>query len=407
MGSKQPKTAHSVMPAAYTERTTCRVCDHHELETILDLGDQYLANFVRVKDASLPRCPLVLVQCGECGTLQLKHSINGDLIWREYWYRSSINQTMRDALGDVVNEAKHYAREGRWLDIGANDGYLLSRVGERFSKVACEPALNMHPLLEEHADKIIGDYFSVEKALEQEPHYEVVTSCAMFYDLDEPQKFVDDVAKCLSPSGVWINQLNDAPGMLKANAFDGICHEHRLYLDVPTIRDMYKKADLSIVGLSYNDINGGSVRIAAMKGRNTGVNPVIGVPRTDYQEVQAFARRVERWKILMNELLDMPTFRETELWGLGASTKSCCMLQYLGKPDRFVAIGDRNPAKWGTFQAGTWIPVMDEATMRKARPGIVVPLIWAFRKEIMLREAQMLENGSAFLFPLPHPEIVT
>lgn len=406
MGHAQSQTGDQVAPA-YTERVTCRVCDHHGLETVLDLGNQYLANFVRVKDHSLPKAPLELVRCIGCGTLQLRHSINGDLIWREYWYRSSINQTMRDALADVVRDATHYHRAGTWLDIGANDGYLLSRVGEKFTKVACEPALNMHSLLEEHANHIIPDYFTADRALNVQPAYDVVTSCAMFYDLDQPQAFVNDVAKILTSTGVWINQLNDAPTMLRQNAFDGICHEHRLYLDVPTIRDMYKKAGLTIVGLSYNDINGGSVRIAAMKSRQAGTNPVVGIPRTDPAEVEAFANRVKRWKTLMTELLDLPTFRETELWGLGASTKACCLLQYLGNADRFVAIGDRNPAKWGTFQAGTWIPVMDEATMRKAKPGIVVPLIWAFRNEILQREAQMLKDGSAFVFPLPHPEIVT
>lgn len=396
-----------VVKLPYIKRQTCRICGHNVLDLILDLGRQYVANFTRSKNVGLPEAPLRLVRCTGCGTLQLEHSINPDIVWREYWYRSSINQTMRDALADVVRDGEHYARDGVWLDIGANDGYLLSRVGQRYTKIACEPALNLHALLEEHADHIIPDYFTAEAALKVRDSYDVITSCAMFYDLDDPGRFVADIALCLAPGGVWINQLNDAPTMLERNAFDAICHEHRLYLDVPTIEKLYRQHGLAIVGLSYNDVNGGSIRIAAMKSKPPINPPTLGIPKTDPEAVTRFGNRVRRWKTIMRELIDLPSYRNQEIWGLGASTKGCCMLQYLHTPDRFVAIGDRNPAKWGTFQAGTWIAVLDEATMRKAKPKLVIPLIWAFRKEVIQREADMLKSGTEFLMPLPHPEIIT
>jgi len=391
--------------SVYTERKTCRACERSGLRDVLSLGNQYLANFVRMKDPNLPRAPLDLVRCDVCGLLQLKHMVDPDLMWREYWYRSSVNQTMRDALVDVVLDGQKYAKEGVWLDIGANDGYLLSRVPERFTKIACEPALNMQSLLEEHADKIIPDYFTAERFLEQQDDADVITSCAMFYDLNDPDRFVQDIARCLSPEGIWINQLADAPTMMRRNAFDSICHEHACYYDVASLHAMYLRHGLHIINIRHNTINGGSVRVTAAKARGTGSSPLLGVAETQEQDVVAFADRVRRWKSLAMDLLDLPAVRSSELWGLGASTKGCALLQYLGS-DQVVAIGDRNPSKAGTLMAGTWTPVFDEATMRKAKPKYVIPLVWGFRDEILQREASMRAEGAVFLFPLPNMEFV-
>jgi len=392
--------------AVYTERKTCRACSATGLIDVLSLGVQFLANFVRVIDMNLPRAPLDLMRCPRCGLLQLKHTVAPDLCFRDYWYRSSINQTMRDALADVVMDGCRYVKEGVWLDIGANDGYLLSRVGGRFTKVACEPALNMHSLLEEHADKILADYFQAEPLLEMADTYDCITSCACFYDVDDPDRFVGDIAKCLAPQGVWINQLNDAPTILKNNAWDGICHEHLTYWSVTALNDLYSRHGLHMISIKYNDINGGSVRVAAAKARGSGTSPLLGVAEIHEEEVVAFASRAVRWKELMSELLDMPSIRGHELWGYGASTKGAVMLQYGGFADRVVAIADRNPAKWGTFAAGSWCPVLDEATMRKASPKNLLIFPWAFRNEFVAREAELRAAGTRLWLPLPNIECV-
>lgn len=389
----------------YTTRTTCRSCKAESLQPVLSLGMQALPGFVKEVRDDHPRAPLDLVQCSACGLLQLQHETDMELLCRDYWYRSSINQTMRDALADVVLDGSKFAREGVWLDIGANDGLLLSRVGERFTKVGCEPALNMLPLLEEHADRVIPEFFNAEDYLDGSSPAEVITSCACFYHVSDPDRFVADITRCLAPGGVWINQLSDAPTMLRLNAFDAICHEHACYYDVHDLKRIYDRHGLSIVSIKHNAVNGGSVRVAAVKTKNVQTNSLAGVAEVLPEDVEGFKQRVIRWKDTMTNLLES-AFDDGDVWCLGASTKGDIALQYLDQNKHLVAIADRNPAKHGLFQAGSGLPITDEATFRKAKPKYALNMIWAFRDEVLLRESALRKSGTIFVNVLPNIELV-
>lgn len=399
--AKNPEVeAYKASKPVYETRTSCRACGHSQMGIVLSLGDQYVANFVKDVDLSLPRVPLNLVQCEACGLLQLRETTSPDILWRgHYWYRSGINATMREALWDVVHQGLGFVGAGVWLDIGANDGTLLGRVPQEFKKIGCEPSQSMIAHLEEHADKVVNDFFSAESVGEPA---DVITSCAMFYDLDDPGKFVADIAKTLTSDGIWINQLSNTPAMLEATAFDNICHEHVTYWDISGLQKLYEQHGLVIVSTSLNDVNGGSIRTVAAK---RGSPNVLGVPKIMPGAVKGFCDRTRRWKVLAQEVIDnLPSM--TSLWAYGASTKGCTLLQYLNRNDKFVAIADRNPAKWGLRMAGSWIPIVEETHMRSARPSHLLVLPWAFADEFTAREAATRSAGTTMIYPLPNMEFV-
>ena len=384
--------AEPLAAPTYTQITACRSCGSSRWTNILSLGDQYLIGFVRERNPLLPRCPLELIRCDECGLIQLKHSVDPELMWRDYGYRSSINATMRAALADVVKDGMRYIRDGTWLDIGANDGALLSNVASSFTKIAVEPARNLTAELEQVADTVIPDFFSAA-ALDGRK-CDVITSCAMFYDLDDPNTFVADIAKTLSEDGVWMNQLSYTPTMLEQNAFDNIVHEHRCYYDLPTLDTIYRSRGLRIVEVSFNDVNGGSVRVAA-RHEPSGDFPI--PPPVTLDQLTAFAARIKRWKNTMIELLD-----GRFLWGCGASTKGSVLLQYLGVSDYHLrGIGDRNPLKHGLMMPGVWSPIMSEEEMRKRKPDYLLVLPWSFADEITARESALRSTGTRLIYPLP------
>lgn len=399
----RPGVVEVVNPIAL-RRTTCRSCGHGGLEPVLSLGNQYLVRFVESRNLGLPRAPLNLVRCDGCGLLQLEHTVYADLLYREFWYRSSINASMKTALEDVVREGLTYHHYGAWLDVGANDGYLLRKVPPNFTKIACEPARNFRDELGESSDYVIDDYFSLAavEAIGMVGKVDVLTSCAMFYDLDDPNAFVADVAAALSPNGVWINQLNDSPTMLRQNAFDAICHEHLCYYDLFTLKHLYERHGLVILGVTYNDVNGGSVRVVAEKpSRATRSVSLAGHPQVTRESAAAFAARTAKWKTRMTDLVADAMANRGPIWVYGASTKGCALLQYLDLNEAFAGIADRNERKHGLYMSGSWLEVRPEEEMRGQRPAYLLALPWAFRKEFVERERDLLDSGTTMVFPLP------
>jgi hypothetical protein len=397
-----------VLEKPYTEVVNCRSCGQRTLVEVLALGEQYLCAFPTTQDSSLPKSPLTLVRCATCGLLQLQHSADKNLLYDEYWYRSSMNMTMREALKDVARSAQEWQQDGVWLDIGANDGCLLSYVPDPFVRVACEPASTFHAQLEEHADYVIPTFFS--KAAFDDKVQErcsVITSCAMFYDLDDPLSFCKDIEACLAPDGVWVNQLNDSPTMLDCNGFDSICHEHVTYWDVHNLKDIYRKAGLKIVNITFNSVNGGSMRVFAAKDASIiSECNLAGFQKASTGRVSEFAQRIPRWKRLMQDILSSNAQRNGPAWGYGASTKFSTMLQYLDCNHTFLSVADRNAAKEGRFMVGSWLPITSESTMRAARPRLLVVGPWAFRSEFVAREAATRASGTTMLLPLPNPEFI-
>jgi hypothetical protein len=254
----------------------------------------------------------------------------------------------------------------------------------------------------EQADLLVPEYFSADEVNES---CDVITSCACFYDVDDPNQWVADVAELLTPDGIWVNQLTDAVMMLKNTDFMNICHEHVTYWDIYSLAALYERHGLSIRTVTYNDVNGGSIRVIASKGGHK--TNLVGHAAVTMELAQGFAKRTERWKSLMREILfEMPSVRNEPIWGYAASTKGCAMLQYLNANERFVAIADRNPAKHGLMMAGCWIPIVDELALRRAQPKYVMPLAFAFKGEFNRREAALRESGTTFIYPLPNPEFV-
>lgn len=376
----------------FEERDTCRVCDG-TLWNVLDLGNPYLNNFLAVKDENALRVPLVLARCGKCDLVQLRHTAKPDSMYRVFWYKSGITETMKLGLRSVVADAMRYHNSGTWIDIGANDGFLLGCVPQ-FHRVGYEPALNLTADLAHNCDEVISDYFHAR------PYHDadVITSIAMFYDLDDPVSFAQEIVKSLSAQGVWINQLSHTHSMYDAVAFDNICHEHLCYYTLKTLKSVYDKVGLRIIDVSFNNINGGSMRVIACKESaawkaSDSVEIVDSEVPLDHVK---FLSRVLSWKDRMQRVLERV---EKPIYVYGASTKGNTLLQYL-KWEGFEGAAERNPEKYGLLTVGSWIPIVSEVNAReRAKTFFVLP--WAFKREIIHREKEFVHNGGALLFPLP------
>jgi NDP-4-keto-2,6-dideoxyhexose 3-C-methyltransferase len=411
----------------------CRVCGS-PVDPILSLGEQYVSIFLAPNQPDGPKAPLELVLCRQCRLLQLRHTVPGEMIYCEYWYRSGTNQTMRNALGDISNSAEklmHLNARDSVLDIGCNDGTLLdSYTVPGIYKIGFDPAENLAVLSRKIADKVLVGFFDAERFFldpdvgNRRP--KVITSIAMFYDLDQPRKFVSDVQRVMHPGGIWIIQMSYLPLMLKQNDFGNICHEHLEYYSLHSLEYLLNLHGFSVLDAQLNDVNGGSIRVFI---RNHSADQSAFGDEAYRKEAAdrlsmlreseaklgletvtpylQFAGRVQKIKQQVSGFVKEQVERKKKIFVYGASTKGNTMLQYFGLDHSVIdAAAERNPEKWGKVTVGTRIPIISEAAARAARPDYFLVLPWHFIEEFKAREHAYLSSTGKFIVPLPEFELI-
>lgn len=414
-----------------THRKTCRVCGSSALTKVIDLGEQYLQGSFVKQGKELPpmrKIPLTLLRCDPmkderaCGLLQMEHTVPPEILYSAYWYRSGTNNTMRQHLRGIALEATTILNKatGRVLDIGCNDGTLLGYYPDTFDKYGIDPsdvAQEVQPPV-----IMVQDIFPSKELLSRlkGKKLDIITSIAMFYDLEDPIAFTRGIKDILSPEGIWIFEISYMPTMLKMTSYDTICHEHLEYYSLAVIEYILKHADLKIFNVELNAINGGSIRCFATHAENFVYKKdefmqnikVLHQEEFDLEldtdkPYKNFQNRVNVHKEELISLLKKLKKEGKRLHIYGASTKGNTILQWCDINNRIIDFAaERNPDKYGAHTLGTDIPIISEAESRAMNPDYYLVLPWHFKGEFIEREKETLERGIGLIFPLPAIEIV-
>jgi hypothetical protein len=405
----------------YHEVTGCRLCDGGELQTLIELGDQCLTGvFPRSRDEEITRGPLTLGRCPDCGLVQLLHSYEpAELYGDNYGYRSGLNRSMVEHLQSTVAGLQTFLtlKPGDLiLDIGSNDGTTLSSyVADQFNLVGFDPSGEKFREYYRSDVRLIPEFFSADRfrgEFGDGARARLITSLAMFYDLEDPLGFMREIESILADDGLWHFEQSYLPAMLAANAYDTICHEHLEYYGVEQIKWMTDRAGLKIVAIGCNGTNGGSFAVTVSK--RDGPMPENTAVIEQFLESErsrglatrapydAFRDRVFRHRDALIDRLNQYKRDGRKVVGYGASTKGNVLLQFCGIDERLIpCIADVNERKFGCFTPGTKIPIVSEAEARALKPDCMLVLPWHFKANLLAREADYLAGGGAMLFPLP------
>lgn len=402
------------MTIKYKEEAVCRLCEGKLGMTELNLGSLYPSNFSTETPSEDNKVPLEIVTCTTCRLVQLKHTVDRDEMYKQYWYRSALNSSMVVALQDVVDEASSYLiGDGVAVDIGCNDGTMLSLYGKDVDTIGIDPAENLRVEAEGNCNYYLNDYFSAQEYFRHRlPRADVVTAIAMFYDLNNVSDFVLDVVSILKRTGVFIIQFTDLTTTLKINAIDNVCHEHLEYYSLVSLNTIASSHGLEIIDVSYNDVNGGSVRaILARKGVYY-VEPAVAIAieaEFEYYKqdnLEKFSKRAEDIKKTVVDFIHTLNDDHQTVAIMGASTKGNTLLQYYGLSAKdFVHAAEINKEKFGLKTVGTGIPIISEDVSIKSNPDYYLVLPWHFIDNLIEIHFDYLKNGGTFIIPLPVPAL--
>lgn len=411
---------------AYSEIKHCRIDPSTSLVTVLNLGNQSLTGvFPKNAAQSVTSGPLELVWCSTSGLLQLKHSYESSEMYGDnYGYRSGLNQSMVNHLTDKIAYLERLIplKSGDVVvDIGSNDATTLKAYQSTgIRRIGIDPTGKKFASFYPSDVTLVPDFFSAGayESVEPKKKARIVTSIAMFYDLEAPIEFAKQIESILADDGIWHFEQSYMPSMLRLNSYDTVCHEHLEYYSLGVVKRIIERAGLRLVDVVMNAINGGSFAVTVAKSSNKTVKtnqPVIdwlleqegrmglNTPRP-YRD---FEERVFRHRDDLTRLVRALTADGKTILGYGASTKGNVVLQFCGLTAKDVpAIAEVNPEKFGCVTPGSHIPIISEAEAKAMDPDYYLVLPWHFKDGIVRREKEFLAKGGRMIFPFPEIEII-
>ena len=355
----------------------CLLCSQKKLKKIFYLGNFYVSNFVTKKNIKKGniKCPLNLLYCNNCSLIQLSHIAPQELMYRRYyWYKSGVTKTMKDALKELYTSSlKHVKiyKNDTVLDIGANDGTLLKNYNKKYITIGCEPAKNLTQELKKNCKYMINNFWSLDKLNNLLKKYKIskpkiITAIGMFYDLENPNKFIKDAALALHENGIFIAQLMCLKSMIDKNDIGNICHEHIEFYSLKSLKYLFENNGLEIFKIEENEINGGSYRIYCRKFKQ-------GSIRLKTENIHSMMKRFVKRALLnkkkMTQFLKNQKRKNKKIFLYGASTKGNTLLQYYNLNSSLIPFAaERSPEKWGKYTVGTGIKIISEKYARQMNP---------------------------------------
>jgi NDP-4-keto-2,6-dideoxyhexose 3-C-methyltransferase len=387
---------------------------------VLDLGVQVLTGvFPHSISQSVSKGPLRLVKCmgdGTCGLLQLQHSYDlGEMYGLNYGYRSGLNRSMVEHLHGKVRKILprvELGSEALVIDIGSNDSTTLQAYPKSVGHlVGIDPTgVKFGHYYPPHI-RLIPDFFSAQRVREAfgSRKAAVITSFSMFYDLEEPLVFMQEVFDSLDAEGIWVFEQSYMPRMLEKNSYDTVCHEHLEYYGLKQIQWMAQRVGFTIVDVEFNDVNGGSFSVVVAKTGSRqarsakSIDDILDAERRlgldTLQPYEAFAERTRASRDALVKFIESARRSGKSVSALGASTKGNVLLQYCGLDGKLIdRVGEVNEAKFGCYTPGTLIPIVPESELLESRPDYLLVLPWHFRAYF---ETAASFKGHTLLFPLP------
>jgi hypothetical protein len=401
----------------------CRNCYNFNLKYLFSLGKlSYTGKFPNDLKKNIEKTEVTLVICKNCSLVQLGHNYNLKFLYnQDYGYRTGINSTMvthmrkiqKNLCGLVKIKSGDYV-----LDIASNDGTLLNLYNKKIIKTGIDPLIKKYKNFYKNIEYKIPSFFSSNSIKKYKiiRKFKIITALSVFYDIEDPNKFLQDVNSILDDNGVFLLEHADLFSIVKNKMFDTICHEHITYYSTKVILKILNKNNLRVFNIKRNSINGGSVQYFICKKNSKFKNKIKIIKQTlkeenrlkldSFETYKEFIKSVNIIKKKLLIFLNNLKLSKKIIHGYGASTKGNVLLQFFGISRKHInVIADRNPNKYNLFTPGTKIQIISEMLSRLKKPDYYLVLPWHFKNEILNREKKIIKEGTKFIFPLPKIKI--
>jgi SAM-dependent methyltransferase len=405
---------------AMTTITSCRSCGAATLLSIVDLGETPLANAL-IQEADVgkeeKKFPLKLVWCSTCTLLQITENVPGDILFSNYFYRSSFSDAFLkhcEELSQKILKERKLKEESLVIDIASNDGYLLQFYKKQGIQVlGVEPAKNIAEIAVKNGIDTRNTFFTAALAATL-PKADILHAHNVLPHVENQKDFVEGMRNCLKQDGVAIIEFAYAIDTIEKTEFDQIYHEHMCYFSLTSFKNLVEQCGLVVTNVEKIDVHGGSLRICLM---HKGSKPEQSVETLLKEEevwgvktearYREFATRVLTLKHELTKLLQRKKDEGKTIVAYGASAKGATLMNFCGIGKELLEyVVDRSTMKQGLYTPGTHLKIELVEKLLEDQPDFVLLLTWNFAEEILSQQDEYRRKGGQFIVPVPSPKIV-
>jgi len=404
---------------------SCQICNSKKLHTILDLGHQPLCDTLLTKemlDEPEKTYPLRMIWCENCTGVQIDYCVNGSEVYHpNYPYRSGITKELADyqaKIGDSLIKKYNLKSEDLVIDIGSNDGTLLSGFQKKGVRVLGVEPTNIAKIANANGIETIQSFFDIKTSEKIKKKYgkaSIVVTTNTFAHMQTIGEFIMGAYNLLKEDGVFVNETHYLLDVIRGGQFDTVYHEHLRTYSLNSLICLFKPYDFTVTDVERGDRYGGNIRVHVTKGRRRDVSKEVkdllklekdsGLGNLEtYTE---FSKRVKKARL---EFMDF--FIKTKKSGKNIVGNSCpgrcsTLLNYYGVDSELLPYLAEQPTslKLGMYLPGKHIPIVNNQRLIDEQPDFVVLMAWHYARPIM---EQLKARGlkSDFVIPLPDFKIV-
>lgn len=398
----------------YHTLSKCRVCGSRRVETILDLGNHPLANSLKKSQHEKEaRFPLTLAFCSDCALVQIKETVDKEVLFKHYFWVTSTSSTAREFAEVFFKKTIKIAKLRRGdfvLEIASNDGtYLKPFLTAGLNVLGIDPARNIARIANRAGVPTIAAFWNKKTVQRIEKEFgkaKFLFARNVLAHVSQLGEVVLGMQRILAEDGVGAVEFHYAGSILGELQYDSIYHEHLCYFSIRTAEDLLNKFGLHVFHIEVSPISGGARILYFSKNarKKTGLYNDLK-RREDAISVnkialwKKFALRCIEHRKLSRRMLD--SFSGQRIVGFGCSARSSTYLNFCGFDRADISsIIDNNRLKQGFYSAGSSIPIVSREEGLRSRPDILFILGWNFRDEIM-KECRAAGFKGKYLIPFP------
>ena len=405
--------------------TKCQVCNSSKLNLILDLSHQPLCDsLLDKKMLNQPETtyPLRMLWCEECSLAQIDYCVDGSIVYHpDYPYRTGVTKELVGYLNDMsksLTSKYNLKYDDLVIDLGSNDGTLLTGFKEYGTKVLGVEPTNIAKIANQNGIETVQKFFTVDVANEiKNKHGEasLILSTNMFAHMATIGEVVSGIETLLKHDGVFVLESHYLLDVIQGGQFDTIYHEHLRTYSLKSLVKLFSYYNFTITDVERGSRYGGNIRLHVTKGKNRSISENV-IALLDLEKnsglykletYRNFAARVKKTKKdFMNFIFKIKENGKT-IVANSCPGRSVTLLNYYGVDTDLIPYIAEQPTslKLGMFLPGKHIPIVNNEILIKEQPDYVILLAWHYAESIM---EQLKTRGlkSNFVIPLPDLKVV-